>query len=51
MGQGRTSTVLVFEAALCFGEGSRLGVRLGLGLGQKRLQTPNPQQGMVSPQG
>ena len=42
---------LGIEAGLGFGGVSRFGVRLGLGLGPRRFQTLNPQQGSGLPEG
>ena len=43
--------MLGIEAGLGFGGGSRIGVRLQLGLGPRRFQVPNPQQGSGLPKG
>ena len=42
--------VLGIEAGLGFGGGSRFAVRLGLGLGPRQLQAPNPQHGSGLPE-
>ena len=42
---------LGIKAGLGFVGGSRFGVGLGLGLGPRRLQAPNPQQGSGVPKG
>ena len=43
MPEGDPIAGLGTEAGLGFGGGSLFGVELGLGLGPRRLQTPNPQ--------
>ena len=51
MRQGVSSVRGGIEAGLGFGGGSRFDVGLGLELGPKRLQAPNPQQGSGLPEG
>ena len=51
MREGGSSTGLGFKAALRFGGSSQLRVVSGLGLGPKRLQAPNLQQGCGLPEG
>ena len=51
MPEGSSIPGLGIEAGLFFGGGSRFGVGLGLGLGPRRLQAPNPQQDSGLPKG
>ena len=46
-----SSVRLAFEAGLGFGGGSCFRARLRLGLGPRRLQAMNPQQGSGLPEG
>ena len=45
MPEGGSIARLGFEACVDFSGGSQIGVGLGLWLGPRRLQAPNPQQG------
>ena len=49
MPEGGSNAGLGIEAGLGFGAGSRFGV--GLGLGPRRFQALNPQQGSGLPEG
>ena len=49
MPEGGSNAGLGFEAGIGFGVGSMSGVWLGLGT--RRLQAPNPQQGSGIPEG
>ena len=51
MPEGGSNAGLGIEAVLGFGAGSRFGVGLVLGLGPRRFQAPNPQQGSALPEG
>ena len=51
MRPGGSSVWLGFEAGLGFGGWSWFDVGLGLGLGPRRLQALNPQQGSGLPEG
>ena len=51
MPEGGSNAGLGIEAGLGFGEVSRFGVGLGLGLDPCRFQAPNPQQGSGLPEG
>ena len=51
MSEGPSNAGFRIEAGLGFGGGSRFGVWLGLGLGPRRFQAPNPQQGSGLPEG
>ena len=50
MPEGDSNAGLGIEAGLGFVGGSRFGVGIGLGLGPRRFQAPNPQQGSGLPE-
>ena len=50
MPEGGSIAGLGIEAGLGFGGGSQFGIRLGLGLGPRRLQAPNTQHGSGLPE-
>ena len=51
MPEGGSIAGLGFREGLGFGGGSRFRVGLGLELGRRRFQAPNPQQGSGLPEG
>ena len=51
MQESGSNAGLGIEEGLSFRGGSRFGVGLGLGLGPRRFQAPNPQQGSGLPEG
>ena len=50
MPEGGSNAGLGIEGGLGFGEGSWFRVGLGLGVGPRTLQAPNPQQGSGLPE-
>ena len=51
MAEGGSNAGLGMETGLGFDGGSRIRVGLGLGLGPRSFQAPNPQQGSGLPEG